>query len=159
MVDAQCGYESAIGGLVTALSGVNIINGLGSLELGLTFDYAKFMLDIDVVNNIRVILSGISMREDDIELDIIKEKGHGGEFLSHPHTFQHMRQLSCPKFFDRRTRQDWQEQQIPDIVERAYDRAGKVLNTHIPRPVDSAVNQEVDQIIEEYVATHEKAGK
>ncbi len=159
VVDAQCGYESAIGGLVTALSGVNIVNGLGSLELGLTFDYAKFMLDIDAVNNIRVILSGISMGEDDMALDIIKEKGHGGEFLSHPHTLQHMRQLSCPKLFDRRSRRDWQELQHPDVVERAYDRAAEILKTYNPLNVDPAVSQEVDQIIEEHMATQEEAGK
>jgi trimethylamine--corrinoid protein Co-methyltransferase len=156
VVDAQCGYESAIGGLVTALSGVNIINGLGSLDLGFTFDYAKFMLDIDAVNNIRVILGGIPMRESDMALDIIREKGPGGEFLSHAHTFQHMRQLSRPELFDRRARKDWQELQIPDIVERAYDRAGAVMNTHMPPPVDPAVNQAVEQIIEEYMATYEE---
>jgi trimethylamine--corrinoid protein Co-methyltransferase len=156
VVDAQCGYESALGGLVTALSGVNIINGLGSLELGFTFDYAKFMLDLDAVNNIRMILNGISMSESDMALDIIREKGPGGEFLSHSHTLQHMQQLSCPKLFDRRPRQNWQELQLTDIVERAYDQAGEVLNTHAPPAVDPGVYQEVDQIIREYMAIHEE---
>ena len=159
VVDAQCGYESAIGGLVTALSGANIINGLGSLELGLTFDYAKFILDIDAVNNMRIILGGISMGEDDMALDMIKEKGPGGEFLSHPHTLQHMRQLSCPKLFDRRSRRDWQELQHPDVVERAYDRAAEILKTHKSLDVDPAISQEVDQIIEEYMATQEEDRK
>jgi trimethylamine--corrinoid protein Co-methyltransferase len=98
------------------------------------------------------------MRESDMALDIIREKGPGGEFLSHAHTFQHMRQLSRPELFDRRARQDWQELQLPDIVERAYDRAAEVLKTHMPPPVDPAVNQEVDQIIEEYMATYEESG-
>ena len=159
VVDAQCGYESAIGGLVTALSGANIINGLGSLELGLTFDYAKFILDIDAVNNIRGILGGISMGKDDMALDMIKEKGPGGEFLSHPHTLQHMRQLSCPKLFDRRSRRDWQELQHPDVVQRAYDRADEILKTHKSLDVEPAIRQEVDQIIEEYMATQKEDRK
>jgi trimethylamine--corrinoid protein Co-methyltransferase len=156
MVDAQCGYESALGGLVTALAGVNIINGLGSLELGFTFDYAKFMLDIDAVNNIGVILKGMSMQDSERALDIIKEKGPGGEFISHPHTLEYMRQLSCPKLFDRRPRLNWQEIKPLDIVERAYDRARDVLNTHTPPPIDPRVKEEVDQIIQEYMAIHKE---
>lgn len=156
VVDAQCGYESAQGGLVTALAGVNIINGLGSLELGFTFDYAKFMLDIDAVNNIRVILKGISMEDSDRALDIIRQTGPGGEFLSHPHTLQHMRQLSCPTLFDRRFRSSWQETKYRNIVERAYNRAREVLDTHVPPPVNHEVKTEVDRIIQEYMAIHKE---
>jgi trimethylamine--corrinoid protein Co-methyltransferase len=130
---------------------------MSRLELGFTFDYAKFMLDLDAVNNIRMILNGVSMGESGMALDIIREKGPGGEFLSHSHTLQHMQQLSCPKLYVRRPRQSWQELPLTDIVERAYDKAGQVLNTHIPPAVDPGVNQEVDQIIQEYMSNYKES--
>gem|GEM_PF-6680728 len=39
--DAQAAYETAITALYPALAGVNLIYGLGMLELGVTMDYAQ----------------------------------------------------------------------------------------------------------------------
>ncbi|MCG8618459.1 MAG: trimethylamine methyltransferase family protein [Desulfobacterales bacterium] len=150
-IDAQCGYESAMNGVITAMSGLNIINGLGAIELGFTFDYAKFMMDIDMVNNIKVLLNGVDMSEDEIALDMIKAQGPGGEFLSSPHTLQRLRQLSNPSLFDRRNRKGWVKLEQQDIVDRAYAEAGKIISSHEPPEVSADVKGQVNEIIEKYL--------
>jgi trimethylamine---corrinoid protein Co-methyltransferase len=150
-VNAQCGYESAMNGLVTAMSGLNIVNGLGALELGYTFDYAKFMLDIDMVENIRILLKGVDLSHEEMALAMIKEKGPGGEFLSSEHTMQRMRQLSNPKFFDRRDRNTWRQLAQRDMVEKAYAESLKIIKEHNPPRVSSDIKGRVDEIIKEYL--------
>ncbi len=151
-VDAQCGYETAMNGLVTAMSGLNIVNGLGALELGYTFDYAKFMLDLDMVNYIKVLLNGVDLSSAEMALDLIKAKGPGGEFLSSGHTMQRMRQLSNPKFFDRRDRKAWMHLDQRDSVEKAYAESQRIIREHQPPPVSAAVKDQVDEIVQEYLS-------
>jgi trimethylamine--corrinoid protein Co-methyltransferase len=150
-VDAQSGYESAMNGVVAAMSGLNIVNGLGALELGYTFDYAKFMLDIDMVDNIKVILGGVDLSHEEMALALIKEKGPGGEFLSSQHTMERMRQLSNPKFFDRRDRKSWLQQELTDIVDKAYAESQMIIQSHNPPDVSSDIRRQVDEIIKKYI--------
>ncbi len=142
-VDPQMGYESAMNVLVAALAGASILNGLGTLEFGLTFDYAKFMLDVECARMIQAVVAGIPLTEAQMALDVIAEVGPGGEFLTHDHTLQHMRERSQVTLFDRRSREAWSNLESPDIVERAYARARHLLATHEPPPVSEQTRAQV----------------
>jgi trimethylamine--corrinoid protein Co-methyltransferase len=152
VVDPQVGYESAMNALAAALAGANILNGLGTLEFGLTFDYAKFMLDVECARMIRAMVAGIPLTEAQLALDVIAEVGPGGDFLIHDHTLQHMRERSQVTLFDRRSRQAWSNLESPDIVERAYAMARHLLATHDPPPVSKQTRAQVKGIIAEYLA-------
>jgi trimethylamine--corrinoid protein Co-methyltransferase len=151
-IDPQIGYESAMNALVAALAGANIINGLGTLEFGLTFDYAKFMLDVECARMIQAMVAGIPLTGAQMALDIISEVGPGGEFLSHEHTLQHMRERSQVTLFDRRSREAWSSLRMPDLIDRAYTRAREILATHEPPPVSEETRSEVERIIAEHLA-------
>jgi trimethylamine--corrinoid protein Co-methyltransferase len=151
-VDPQIGYESAMNALVVALAGANIINGLGTLEFGLTFDYAKFMLDVECAHLVQAIVAGIPLTDAQMAQDVIAEVGPGGEFLTHDHTLLHMRERSQVTLFDRRSREPWSNLKIPDLVERAYARTREILATHEPPPVSEETRGEVREIIAERLA-------
>ncbi len=152
VADAQMGYEGAMNGLLAALAGANVINGLGALEFGLTFDYAKFMLDVDCARMIRAILGGIPLTDEQLALDVIEEVGPGGQYLSHKHTSRHMRERSQARLFDRQSRYAWSGQTKPDLVERAREQARAALAAHEPPPVSDATRSEVQEIIAGLVA-------
>lgn len=150
-VDPQTGYESAMNALVSALAGACIINGLGALEFGLTFDYAKFMLDVECARMIRAMVAGVPVTDTELAQDVIAEVGPGGEFLTHAHTLQHMRERSQVTLFDRRSRDVWSRVEPSDIVERAYEKARHVLATHEPPPVSKETRAQVAETIAEYL--------
>ena len=100
-------------GLLAALAGANVINGLGALEFGLTFDYAKFMLDVDCARMIRAVLAGIPLTDEQLALDVIARVGPGGQYLGQKHTSQHMRERTQARLFDRQSRHGWSEQALP----------------------------------------------
>jgi trimethylamine--corrinoid protein Co-methyltransferase len=84
-------------------------------------------------------------------LDLIKDKGPGGEFLSSEHTMQRMRQLSNPKFFDRRDRKAWMQLDQRDSVEKAYAESQRIIREHQPPPVSTEIKGQVDEIIDNYL--------
>lgn len=157
LVDAQAGYESSLTMLLTTLSGANITYGVGCLESGLTFDFAKFILDIENFSRVRKVIAGIDLSDESLALDIIKEIGPGGEFMTHPHTFKHMREMSISNIFDRRNREVWMDLTAgKDVTERAYAEAERILTEHKVAPVSEDAISGMDEIIKEFESQLEK---
>ena len=149
--DAQAAYEGAITATVSALSGANFIYGAGCLESGLTFDFAKLVMDCELINGIYKVLKGIEVTKEMIAEDLIKEVGPAGEFLTNPHTFQHMRQMSSTTIFDRRNREKWMKSTGgKDLTERAYDEANRILATHRPIPLTESALEDMRLMIKEF---------
>ncbi|WP_198306644.1 [trimethylamine--corrinoid protein] Co-methyltransferase [Dehalobacterium formicoaceticum] len=151
IVDAQAGYESSLTMLLTTLSGANITYGAGCLESGLTFDFAKFVLDMENFTRVQKAVAGIELNDEQMALDVIKEVGPGGEFMTHPHTFKHMKEMSMSKIFDRRNRSLWGEfTGGKDVTEGAYKEAERILAEHRPVPVSSSAMDTMGEIIREF---------
>jgi len=88
IVDAQAGMESAAGALLGALSGVNMISGAGMLAYENCQSPEKLILDSEIISSIKHFSNGIQFRDDPLALDLIREVGIGGDFISHEHTFK-----------------------------------------------------------------------
>ena len=151
--DAQAAYESSLTAMLCALAGANIIYGGGCLESGLTFDYAKLIMDAEQFGRIKQVIKGIDVRDGTLALDVIKTVGPGGEYMTHKHTFDHMRSMSQSKLFDRRNRESWMKKTGgKDLTERAYEEALHVLENHKPLPIPDGAAETMRAIIEDYEA-------
>ena len=94
MPDAQAAHEYTLTATLTALAGANLIYGLGMLDSGLTWDYAQAVLHNEMLRMVMKAVEGFPITDEAIAFDVIKEVGHGGEFITHPHTFKNMRKQS-----------------------------------------------------------------
>ncbi len=149
--DTQAAYESGLSATVSALAGANIVFGAGCLESGLTFDYAKLIMDAEQIKRIQKVIEGIKVTDETIAIDVIKEVGPGGEFMSHSHTFNHMKSMSQSQLFDRRNRNAWMEKTGgKDLTERAYEKAKNILKNHKPAPLPEGASKTMRTIVEEY---------
>jgi len=148
--DAQAAYEFALNALTGALSGANIVYGAGVLELGLTQDYAKLVMDIEAIKSIKKIINGVEISDETLALNVIHQVGPGGEYLTHEHTFQYMREQSQPKLFDRRSRDAWQKSGSKDLTERAYEQAVHIINNHQPIPLPNGSIEKMKEIIRSF---------
>lgn len=151
--DTQSGYESCLTALISALAGSSVIFGAGSLESGLTYDFAKFVMDMENAERILKVVKGVDVNDLTLAVDIIKEIGPAGEFMTHTHTYEHMRKMSQSKIFDRRSRETWEQvSRGKDIVELAYAEAERILETHKPLPLPDGATEAMDSIIADYEA-------
>jgi len=152
--DAQVGYEYALNAFQAALAGANLIQGAGALDGGLTYDYAKLMMDHECLMNIRQVLQGIPVNEATLSYDLIAELGPGGNFLAHKSTFKAAKTLSKWDLFDRHPRENWKAKNPGDktVTDRAYERALEILGTHRP-----ALEPTPEQVaaVEELIRAHE----
>lgn len=118
--------------------------------MGMTFDFAQFVMDNEIFKMIRKVISGIDVTDRNMAVEIIKEIGPGGEFVSHQHTFDNFKaEQSHSKLFDRSMRETWVLGGSTDLTERAYEEANLILEQHRPSPLAEGVIETIRKIVEE----------
>jgi trimethylamine--corrinoid protein Co-methyltransferase len=149
--DIQCGYEFTLSATLSALAGGNIVFGAGVIEQGLTIDYAKLVMDAEMIRMIQVAIGGIEISDDKLAMDVIHEVGPGGAYISHEHSLRTMRSQSQSKLFDRRTRGDWMEiTNGASMCEKAYGVAIDIIQNHQPYPLPEGAPETMDEIVREF---------
>lgn len=135
--------------MLPALAGANLIYGLGMIEMGMTIDYGQLVIDNEFARMIKHVVQGIAVSDETLAVEVIHEIGVGKDFLSHDHTFKHMRSQSQPKLIDRRTREDWEAGGRSDLYQRALEEARYILENHKPDPLPEDILAAMRSIVEE----------
>ncbi len=140
---------------MAAQGGANLIYGAGMLELGICFDVAQFVMDNEMYRMIRKAVAGIDITDVNIAIDVIKEIGAGGEFISHNHTFNNFRnEQSQAGLIDRSMRETWQLGGSTSFTDRAYDKALDIIENHQVPPLAPGVAETIRSIVEDTEAEY-----
>jgi len=147
--DAQAAYESLMTLLPTFLAGTNfVMHSAGWLEGGLVSCYEKFIIDIELLRELRVEFTPLEITEESMAFGAHEEVGHGGHFLGAAHTMERFRNcfqrpwLSSTSNFDR-----WLKQGAKDTAARASEIWQKQLAGFEPPPLDDAIRAELDDFV------------
>ena len=136
-----------------------MIYGVGMLDSGMTWDYAQAVMQNEMVRMIVKSIEGIPLSDELMALDVIESVGPGGEYITHEHTYNNMKQQSQVDLFDRNTRDAWEERGSKDIVEKSYEKAFDILKNHHPEPLPENVQTLLNEIYKEAETMTEKQAK
>ena len=153
VLDAQSGYESAITSLLCALAGANFIHdAAGLMEFALTACYEKFVIDNDILGMVMRAVEGIRVDDDTLALDLIRQVGPGGNFVTAKHTRSFMRSEHYqPSLSDRNSREEWEAKGGKTTVERAAEVVQRLIAKHnycLPASVRHKVLSEITGIVD-----------
>lgn len=146
--DYQAGMETAMGALLAALAGVNLVSGPGLLDYLLTQSLEKLLLDHQVCGMALRLARGVEKREGEA-VELIGELVRRGQFLSHPHTRKHWRaELTvASSLLDRDTYGDWLAAGAKTAAERAREEvAGRLAKAAAP-PLPPETEAALDEIM------------
>lgn len=147
--DAQAGYESLLTALPAALAGANLIYGTGMVDSGMALDYGKLIMDDEINTSIKHIVKGFEVNDETLSVNLIKEVGHTGNYLTHPSTFKHCADAMNPRIMDRVNYDRWKSKGATDLHQRALDRARDLLENHEPKELPVQTRKEIDEIVRE----------
>jgi trimethylamine--corrinoid protein Co-methyltransferase len=155
--DAQAGAEAMEICLMNALMGNNLLHdggylasgGVGSLEMCVIID--------EIFGYVDRILRGIEVTPEHLAIDVIRQVGAGGNFLSHKHTLKHLGQtMYLGRLFDRTSEEAWVKAGSRDMYTVANERVKKILSEHKPAPLDRAAEETINKLVAE---SHKKLVK
>ncbi len=136
--------------MLPALTGSNILYGMGLLEMGICFCYAQLLVDREFVRMIRRVMQGIAINEDTLAVEVINAVGAGGNYLGEEHTLKYMRkEHTHAKLIDRRTRKGWEESGGLSMIERARTEVFDILENYEPLPLEPDTKKRLREIVQE----------
>lgn len=151
--DEQASYEKVIMGLMHALSGVNIIWGMGQLESQRAISLPQLVIDDEIMAMVLRLQRGIAVTEDTLAYDVIAELGHKADYLGHNHTLDHFRtEAVYPTVAWTDRREPWQEAGAQSLVERAEARVAEILQGEAPRYLSADSERELRKIQERWLS-------
>jgi trimethylamine--corrinoid protein Co-methyltransferase len=144
--DWQAGLENGLSTLMASATGADMLLGMGLLHGSRIWSYEQLLLDAEIYSIVRALVRGIVIDDETLALDAIRAVGPGGDFLTQQHTRRHMRELWQSRYLDRRPFSVWADD--PDRRQRtARERAREILATHVPEPLDPALDAELSRIV------------
>jgi trimethylamine--corrinoid protein Co-methyltransferase len=150
--DWQAGLENGLSGLASLLAGADMCSGAGLLHAARVYSLDDLVLDTEIWSLLAHFARGIPLSDDDLAVEVIATVGPAGDFLTEHHTLAHMRQLWQPRYFDRRTWEDWEAAGRPTPPDRAHDRVRAILESHVVMPLPEGVPGELDRIVDAFDA-------
>jgi len=125
-----------------------LIYGLGMLEMGMTFGFGQLVIDDEIAGMVKRVVSGMSLDDEVMGVDLIKKVGIGGDFLTQRHSLKYvLQEQSQPRVLDRRMRGAWEKRGSKDLLQVANERARELLRTHKPLPLPEGVEEEIKRIV------------
>ncbi|MEM1274085.1 MAG: trimethylamine methyltransferase family protein [Pseudomonadota bacterium] len=147
--DAQAAYESANtlnGGL---LAGVNfMLHACGWLEGGLVSSPEKFVMDADQLGVLHKLAAGISVDDQALAMDAIREVGPGGHYLGCAHTQAHFKDAFWrTEVLDYKPYETWIDEGGRSTLELASARVAKLLDEYQKPVLDPAIHDALTDFV------------
>ncbi len=148
-VDLQAAYETMMSTWGAVLGGANIVyHAAGWLEGGLTASYEKFILDVEIIQNMIEFLRPMKFDTDELGLEAIKSVPTGGHFFGAEHTMaRYETAFYKPLLSDWQNYENWEAAGAKDALERATEIWQQALREYEEPALDPAIREELDAYI------------
>jgi trimethylamine--corrinoid protein Co-methyltransferase len=154
--DGQSAFESSMGILLSALSGVNIVSGPGMQASENCQNLEKKVIDNDICGSAYRLLQGIRVDEISLASEVIIEVGPGGHFLAEKHTRENLRreQYTPTEVIDRLSPDAWLKSGSKHSTLRVQERSNKILRDHTPEPLPTSNDVLLESTMKEILRSY-----
>jgi trimethylamine--corrinoid protein Co-methyltransferase len=151
VVDAQAGMEGGEATFLSLATGSNLNHDLGYMDFGMTASLELIVMMDEFISLNRRLFAGVEVSEETLAVDVVRQVGPGGDFLSAKHTKRHVRSAQWrPTIINREGHVRWQEEGGLDLAEKARRKALRILAEHEPAPLPAAVAARIDALVDDY---------
>jgi trimethylamine--corrinoid protein Co-methyltransferase len=138
--DAQAMAEGMLMLSTVVRNGAHFIyHACGQLGSYISLGYEKWLLDEEICRMVRNILTPVIPPGETIDADLVNQVGIGGQYLTHPSTFQKFRNLSASRLFNRKDYTRWHSSGARRVEAQAYDNLGSRLASYEKPPIDPGI--------------------
>jgi trimethylamine--corrinoid protein Co-methyltransferase len=146
--DSQAGFETGIGAILAALSGVNVISGPGMMNFESCQSLEKLVIDNEICSMAYRLMEGISQRDEPIARDLFEDFTADTQFLSMPHTKKwYRKEHTFPNIVDRDTYDAWVSLGRKSMADRASEEVENILKENPPSLPEDNICQELRKIM------------
>jgi trimethylamine---corrinoid protein Co-methyltransferase len=129
MLDSQASYEKLFTALMHTLSKVNMVWGIGNIETSKTISPEVAVIDNELAGDCLRFSEGLTVDEDHLAFEVIREVAFQGSFLESAHTLEHFtEEIRYSVLPNRTNRQQWEKNGSSSMEEKAEEVVNSILN-------------------------------
>jgi trimethylamine--corrinoid protein Co-methyltransferase len=148
VIDAQAGFETLQNLFGCMAGGASIINEcLGVMDSIMTNSFEKFILDEEMISRILRFMEGMNRSKENLGVDVIKEIGLRGSFLTHTTTMAGCRDTWRPSISSWDNYDKWKESGSLDVAQKAGQKVKQILKTCPESTLDPGIEAELKDFI------------
>jgi trimethylamine--corrinoid protein Co-methyltransferase len=150
-LDYQAGMESTIMMTAAALSGVHVtLHACGTFGSILAMSFEKFIADEDLCGAVKKLIQPVEMTDDAFALDLIKQVGASGNYLTQAHTVKRCRdEFFNPDLISRAIHDEWFEIPSQEISARAKKLLEKRLAQYEKPQMEPKLEKHLIQFVKD----------
>jgi len=144
----QAAYESMQTGLAAALSGADLLVGIGVLDDNNTLSYPQMIIESEIARMVKRIREGVVVSDETLMTHLIEKAGPGAHFLGFRETLDGLRKgdVFFPRFGFRNAYDKWFEEGRNEL-EIARAEAARLLAMPDPDPLPPDLDRELKGIL------------
>ena len=149
VLDIQCGIERERSIMMAAMAGANYITCVGTIESSIGGSHEVSVIDDEIIGAVKRAQRGIDVNDNTLAMDVIREVGPDGNFISQRHTQQNFRKEHfLPKLASIEKRDIWEKEGKKNMVDLAREKAKKILASHTAKDIDPKLKKELEKYCE-----------
>jgi trimethylamine--corrinoid protein Co-methyltransferase len=141
------------GELASLLEGPDLLCFGGLLEVSTLLSYEQMVIDHEILRDMLLAAAPQPVDDDTLGLEVVREVGPGGHFLTRPHTIRHIREFVVPRFAE------GERPVEPDAAagaggrprvsprEQARQEARRLLASHAAPPLPADLDARLEALI------------
>jgi trimethylamine--corrinoid protein Co-methyltransferase len=145
--DGQALLEATSSCMLALLCGANLVHDVGLLGNATVVVPEMIVATDEIIATLRHILTGVLVDDASLALDVIREVGPGGEFVTHAHTLAHFRDAWYPRLLYRGGDKAWKAAQVQEFEERVRARTCELIGAHVPEPLPDEATGAITEIL------------
>ena len=149
LTDAQAGVQSVMALITAVRNGTNyILHACGILNAYMAMSYEKFIIDEEVCGMVRKLIEPFEITAESIGVQTIKEVGIGGNYLSHPSTYELCRSAYfLPELLKVQSYDIWRQEGAKRIDAVASDKVNERLAGFEKPDIDPQIESDLSKYV------------
>jgi len=133
--------------LTGMMGGSDLVTGFGCVDSAKGISFDQFIVDCYMWDCTKNFMNEAEISQEKIGLDVVKEVGHGHDFMTHPHTLKYLRGELA---FWEREKLDLLNMDKEELPAEANKIVKSILDTHQVEPLANNLIEKGDAIIAKY---------
>ena len=142
-------FQKAQNAVFQCMAGGKLIIGAGAVEACMALSPMQLVIDDEIMAIARRWVRGIDVSENSLAVDVIRNVGPRGQFLSEEHTLSNLRtgELVTTDIFERDGRALWEEKGSRNLEQKAREKGLALLAKHKVPPLPVEAQRELAAIV------------
>lgn len=145
--DGQAILEAASSCMMAMLCGGHLVHNVGMHGNGTLVMPEMITATSEIIEMLEAMFGGVVVNDETMALDLIREVGPMGEYVTHAYTLKHFKDVWYPNLLFRGGDKAWRASEQLTFEQRVAARTCDLIEKHEPEPMPEVIKGQIAEVV------------